>query len=364
MGTDTSSLEVANLAPKEAPVAAPTEPVLKELADKISSYTSDDSHPLDVEPDPEPAQVAPKAAASEPPPAAKIPEAPAVQSHPRDLLDAARNLGIPEDYLTPGVMPTLALTDFVVRMRIKDAALESLPRPNQPKEEPEYDPEAALATVEQEIPANPEVLKLLKWQAKKLKELAGQPKTEEVVKQAFAARDQATVGERAIDTAFGQLGAKFEKLFGKGALADMEDGPQKSKRLAVFNNARIDFTKDNPATIRQKVIAAANSVYGDLVSDPAPAPASPASPAGAYGAAAPAVTPEPAKKLMTKEEWEAASLAQPTATKPKKSKGEQAAVDHIKEFYRELGINGHGRELDDEEQFEGVPGGRSNGRPN
>jgi hypothetical protein len=357
---DSKDIEVANLATEETASpepekTAPSAPAARKhsvLEDKLAALRGDDSHPLDAgEPDDPPEQVEPEPEAAKPANQPKSTDTPSAPSHPADLLAAARNLGIDETHLVPGAVSTQALLDFVVKMRLKDSVLANhKPAAKEPPPAPVDDEEAYFDKLEKEIGVDPTLTTILRKQAKKIKELEGRPDAEEAAKRVVAARDQSVANEKAIDSAFVSLGAKFEKVFGTGALDEMEAGPQKSKRLRVFQSAGIDFAKDSISTIRKKIIDAANDIYGDVIAEPEVAAPAKKPAAGGYGekAAPTNGATKPNEVKMTKEEWERASLGRPNG---KPSKRDQAAKNALHDFYRENNIQFDGGE----DPLEGVP---------
>lgn len=351
--TDPKTVEVANLAGKDAkqtPPASPEKP-FKDLEDKLAEYNSlpngqiDDIDEPEAPPTPEPPPAAPATPAQPPVEPASPPQS---AGHPQALIDAALNLGIDERHLAPGAVSTEALLDFVVQQRLKDSMVDNLLRnaqpqpPEAPKAPPEEDDDAVIDYLEKEVGADSKLTRLLRKQAQKIKELEGRPDPAEVVKTAFSAREKVQVGERAIDAAFGKLGPKYEKLFGTGALDDMDAGPAKSKRLRVYKAAMIDFAKDSPQQIRQKIVDAANDLYGDVLQD------TPASPAGGYDAPDQPPTNGKPQVRLTKEEWDKAALAKPSGKAP--TKREEALKRAMESYMRETSRTGPADEL------EGIPG--------
>lgn len=344
MVPDPADIEVANLAAQleqpepanshdlsflsadETPVAAPAEAV------KPTEPAVEPAKPTEpVTP------VAPLAVQPQPAP---LPH----HQHPRQLVAAAIAIGL--DLETIKGVETDLLAD-VVNQAYRNAQ-QTQPAPKQ--EAPRFDPKASLEKIEKEIGAAPEVVALMRWQAEQIEELKSRPDPAQVVHQAIRARDQSSSGEKAIDHAINALGTKFEKVLGKGALSEMESGPQKAARVRLFQSAGIDFSKDSPAQIRQKITAAANDTYGAILTD---AP----SPAGEYGkpvepAKAPPKAKEPEEeKKYTKAEWLQMGLGRPTGGKAPTNREKQLA-QVTREFFREHDLNGRDEPHD---EFEGVP---------
>lgn len=322
----------------ETPVQEDFQKLTEKLAEFASAKTT--AHPFDeptpeLEPEPDTGAAPVPAVQAAPVIPAPAPEPkPAVLGHPLVVLNAARDLGIDEAHLAPGAVATPALIDIIVKMQQFQAARAEAPKQTAPAED-----DADWKYLEEDVGFDKKALAILKKQADEIKQLKSRPDPEEMVRRALAQRDTVTAGNSAVDSAITSLGPKFEKVLGKGPLHELVDGPEKSVRLRLFASANIDFAKDSPAVIKQKYIAAANEIYGPLLADPAPE---------APKAAAPA--PAPGAKRFTQEDWDRAALSKPTAAKAKKSKGEQAAVEHIQEIFREHNYNGYGQE-----QMDGLP---------
>lgn len=355
MVPDPKEIEVANLPPKEevasAPPANPKEAGHKLLQDKLAEMLGDGSHPLDV---PEDQTLPGKETAQETPEPAAVsaPATPTVQPHPQSLIDAARKLGIDERHLTPGANSTDALFDWVMSQR--QAAPATLPATKEPVVEPPDKYAAFIDQQEKDGFLSPEMAGLLREQRAELKELRklkelGDP--EQVVSKVLSKREaereavqqKSLANERAIDGGFAALPPKFEKVFGKGPLDKLESADHKAQRLTIFNAAGLNLEKDTADVIAQKIAAVAKRTFDSLIPEPEPEKKKLA--AGAYGNAN-----GKAPVLMTKEEWDRASLGRPNGKAPSKQEAAKRQVLH--DAFREMGIEVGDRP----DELEGVPG--------
>lgn len=332
-------LEKASDLPPGEPsqASAPTKPNFSVLQDRLADLIGDEPHPLDTE------------EAAEPPAPAAVVESPAVQSaqptastHPKDLIAAARNLGIDERYLAPGEVSTLALTDWVVRERLKDQALANRQVPSQMEKIAPVDEDAAtLEYLEKEVMVDPKLVEYMRRQAEEIKRLKGITGDVEQIRQRDVARETATNNE-IIDSAIESLGPDFELYLGKGALAEIgPDSPDAMMRLKIARQAGIDWQKDSAKTKQQKFISAAKEFLKDKIRQ-----APPATPAASYED-----PPKNGKKPPTTQEWDNASLGRPAGKAS--TKGQKASRQALHDAMRELGITDFdGRQ----EELEGVPG--------
>ena len=314
--TDPKTIEVANLTPPEV---AEDLSFLEELtstpaiesppSEKPEAKTESTTSPVNV---PEPAQTKTKS------------------THPQELIDAARELGIEDRHIE--ATSSDALLSFVVKSRLRESELAAakvrLPEVQQPVSEDED--EAVIDYLDKEVGADKKLISLMRKQAKRLKEL-------EAVRVSSEQREAARTiksGEDAIDTAFENMPAKMKKLFGSGDLRGMPDGPAKAKRLAVFRSAGVDFNSDTPATITRKINRAAQEIYGDLVQE--------AVNGGAYE------LPNGKEKKPTPEEWDRGGLAKPSGN-PKR---DQTLLAKVQDWYRENQVHSGAR---NDDEFDGLP---------
>ena len=319
METDTKEIEVANLAVK------PVED-FKKLTDKLAEFATPETHPLDdtavQPPEPEEPVVPPKPEVPTPEPQPSVPVA-QTPSHPQSLLDAARAVGIEEQYLEPGVVQTQALLDFVVKMR-----LAAVPQPAKAVV-PESD-DADFEYLEKEVGMDKRAIAIMRKMKEGLAKLETRPDPEQVFQRAIAQQSQQQQTDRALDAAFNSLGPKFEKLVGKGTLSEVDDNA-KQKRVFIYTAAGVKGG-DSAAVIAKKITEAANRAYGGILPEVAP--------------------PAPAANgRITQEQWDAGAVAKPTAAKAKPSKGEEAAAKHIQAMMREMGVTNKGVE----DELDGVP---------
>lgn len=256
---------------------------------------------------------------------------PAKPSHPQALVNAALTLGLRSSHING--MSTDDLTDLVFSLRQPQTQAAQT---TQPVDEDE----AVLQYLEKEVGADPKLLAMLKRQHKKISDLEGNLKQQG---EREAQRRQVS-GEEAIDTAFEQLGVKFEKVFGKGAFRSMSEGPQRQTRLRVFQSAGIDVQNDTEPVIRRKIQAAVGDLYRDVLGDNAYETAKPQAAPPATNGAAP-------KGKHTTEEWDGGGTARPTSSDPQLTKREKTLLGAVKDYYREHGITNR----DESANLDGIP---------
>lgn len=322
--TDPSTIEVANVADKPTEADKPKYDDLNKL---LASMSEEDAHPLEGQAE---AVVEPVKAVT-PTPAAPVvePQVPSVLAHPKDLLQAARDLGVEERHLAPGVVPTQALLDWVVTARLKDATISSQKAQEAAKPAPvapaKDEDEEAIAYFAQ-LGMDEKFISHAKRQADRIKQLEsalqkiGDP--EKIAQEVVVKREKhiaaQTAFERAVDGSFAALGPKFEKLVGKGTMRELSGTPAENKRKRVYMAAGIDFTKDNAETVRQKISAAATELFGDMTEE-VPA-AAPATPEGAYAKPTPA-------------EWDNAAIGKPSGKSgsPRDSHSRKILQDYFRD---------------------------------
>jgi hypothetical protein len=279
------------------------------------------------------------------PPATEAPK----PSHPDTLVRRARILGI--DDATIKKLDSDQLDDLVFREHrkltlqeaqdMRAARGEEREIKRDPAPEPEEDEDFEADELEQ---IDPVVLKAMRRQQAKLKELKELKKEIAQSKEREQIR-QTRSNEEAYDMAFESLGAKYEKIFGKGDGRELDHTSKEMKRrLAVLRDAGLDLDLDGPTTIKRKLIKAAEGLYGDFAVEPK----------------AETVEPSPYDEVEkpveknghpTKKEWEQAALAKPTQRRAKPPTSEAAAREAVREYYRAHGITTG----EESEQLEGVP---------
>lgn len=330
---DPSTIEVANSA---SPAAQPVAPQTPE-PDDLTTFLNAEPDEFDAPPKRESRE-----AQFETAPARKTAE---VKHHPR-LVEAARQVGL-EDHIIDKLSPD-DLTDAVFNLERKWRNLDTIDtrrnqeHTRQPKApEPVVDEaDEALQSLEDEG-FDPRLLKILRLTKTKAAEV------ETTVKQSSQSDMERRQAEAldAVEDAMAGLGPKFERIVGKGAITEVDEGA-KEIRNAIFLQAHIS-PMDSPRTIARKITLTAQKLYGKLLAD-APA-ANPV--AEAYGKK-PAAPAKNGSKVYTEEEWDRAGLAKPTATNTPKPRGARAAAQAIAARMHDFGVS---RGVDDDE-FDGLPG--------
>ena len=319
----------------------PEKPEVEDVADENDlSFLNAEDDPNDFLPEapakpPEAPATAPDASAV--PPAAAEPTPPAPPARPRGLVNAARRLGISEERIA--ALSDTALDDLV------DSVLEvkvAQPPAPPPTEKPiasvtDEDDDVLLDQLEKEIEPDPRLMKLMRKQSKKIKELENVGVKVKEIEQRDLDRAK-RIGIDAVESGFASLPPEYEQVFGKGAMDDIKDQEIKDSRYGVYALAGVDFQKDTPTVIQQKIVAVAKRMYGKVVKKAEPAPKAPAEP------------PPAPKGKYTADEAARAALGRPAG---KVSKRERALADTVKEYMAEHGIfNGDGA---DKDEFPGVP---------
>lgn len=266
---------------------------------------------------------------------------PQQESHPPSLVRAALAIGLEPRQIA--ALSSDSLTDMVLRFQAEMGL-------NRRQEATALDEdEEALQYIENEVGADKKLVGLLRKQQEKIKAMEQHLVTEQKSSQQ---RRQSDV-EEAIDNAFEELGPRFEKLFGTGPLRKLGDGPQKIKRLRIYQQAGLT-PDDSDRVIKRKVAQLAREMFEDLL--PTEQPAKPAaSAANAYDAGKPANghangKPKPNGK-HTPEEWEEAALAAPVAPDPELTPRERTLQQKAQDYMREKGITNR----DYVDTYDGVP---------
>lgn len=323
MISDTKDIEVANLAKQE---------------DEFAFLNGDVKAAEPTEPEETPVETPEEKPVEKPTEPTKI-------QHPRYLVEIARRLGASDDQIAN--IPTDQLGSMIEGHLSQIQASARQPEPATAKQaEPEEDPdEADIAYLEKEVGVDPKVAALLRRQSKRVKELEGKKLAEAEAKiRQLEERDRIRAEQQRnefFDSTRDSLPDEFREVFGKSGEHTEEDH---ERYLATLVRSGINPEKDTPAVMRRKIKDTAQKMWGKFLSKKAEK-----------------VEKQPAKKEeeapkkngISKEDWDAAVLGRPTATKPKKTKGEEAAKEVAREWYRERGIPF--RPAQDDE-FDGVPG--------
>ena len=187
-------------------------------------------------------------------------------------------------------------------------------------------------------PANyePELLDVFNRQQAHIKALEAKLAGLETAHQQRELRTQDDV----LDAAFESLGADYERFFGKGAGEELKGSPEMTRRVAIVQAARIDWSKDSPKAVARKVRAAADALYAPALQPPAAGNV--ATPPSVYGAppapqgagTLPSAHPQPGnvatptrprrpdgtfmsdgeiEALAVRQRWNDSALARPTA---------------------------------------------------
>ncbi len=286
-------------------------------------------------------------------PAVETPEQKA-PVHPDYLVHQARLFGVTDEQLQE--LSSNQLHNFVVQQASRHAMLEAQDarrvdehrnEPVVPKQPPSQETEEDYITyLRDELRMDPKAIALFQAQSKRLKELEG--KAGEIEKRETTRQMRTTAD--ACEAAIEELGSKYEPFLGKGDLASLsQNSDEVACRRSIYAGAGIDENVDSHATIKRKFMKQAQRIYGKAI--PPDAPKAPEKPANPY-AAAPKNGNGPGKKpAVTEEEWDQGALATPTNRKPKPHRGEEAAREAVRSYYREHNIS----DESDDEQLRNVP---------
>ena len=323
MTSDTKDIEVANLAKQE---------------DEFAFLNGDAKAAEPTEPEETPVETPDEKPVEKPTEPTKI-------QHPRYLVEIARRLGASDEQIAN--IPSDQLGSMIEghMAQIQASARQPEPAPAK-KAEPEEDPdEADIAYLEKEVGVDPKVAALLRRQSKRVKELEGKKlaEAEAKIRELEELDRRRAEQQRAefFDSTRDSLPEEFRTVFGKSGEQNQK---QQGRYIATIMQAGIDPEKDSPTVMRRKIREAAVEMWGEFVGK---------TPEKTEKQATKKEEEAPKKNGISKEDWDAAVLGRPTATKPKKTKGEEAAKEVAREWYRERGIPFRPAQ---EDEFDGVPG--------
>lgn len=248
--------------------------------------------------------------------------APAAPVHPSYLVNQALELGFDHDDIS--AMPTEALgravyRSFRAREQARSQNVVERVRSDAEVRSPAPEPEFNIDLGSDLDGYDPNIVKAIKTvgqqsleRVRKLENELGQERAknkEREQKQAF----------QILDSAFARLGKEYEPIFGKGTGASLGDKPEMKRRIAVLNAAGVRLDDINPHTIVEQIRDAAEMLSIK------PSPATPATDPYA------AVNGGAKKPRISPEEWNAASLARPTAQRgAAEPPGEKKAIENLK----------------------------------
>jgi hypothetical protein len=163
-------------------------------------------------------------------------------------------------------------------------------------------------------------------------------------------RAQRAITEAA-DVAIEALGEKYEKVFGKGEMRDLDPGSKTAKRrTAAFRAAGIDEL-DSQASIMRKLRKAANELFDDLIQEaPKPKAKAKAAPEDEEGDDDDAPPTNGNGKHFTKKEWAEGATIPPTSRRPKPRDDEDSMRQVVRQWMRD-----NVKEETEAEVFDGLP---------
>lgn len=287
-----------------------------------------------------------------PTPKAKEEEKPKTYTHSPRQLNLSRHYGIEDAELmsTEKLLGEINAAQLEERAFLLEEQRKALVKPEVKQEDDGIDwgeidtpdPETGVSVrrkaVEQDF--SPGLVKVMKDQQKVIKDLLG--KHEELTK-----REKQRVQEAQVaiaDAAFEEMEKDYGKFLGSMSLGEIDQSnPEHAKifkrRMAVMNASGADPTKDSAKTIRRKLRAAAEELYGE------PPPAAPAEEDDDE------VLTLPAKKKAAidpleqrKKDWAEGTVKKPTHRNADPKTGDKAALNFLKSKTEEI----RGREVEAE----------------
>lgn len=264
----------------------------------------------------------------------------AAPAHPAALVREARDVGVDDRIISK--LDTDELMDHVLGLQRKFHALEAAesrirdrrPEPTQPAAPVVDEDEAEIASLEADG-IDSRLIKLVRKQKAKINEIEGGQK------QRNEQESQRRTNEafQAVDDSFADLGAKFEKIVGKGELTAQPESIQ-ARRKSIFRAAGIDIQADAPRVIAKKIQKAAMELFGDVVAEP-------------KAEVKPDAKPSPTASGYTAEQWDRGTVERPTASRPAKERGARAAAAAVHQRMQEMGVHAGPNGTGDD--FDGLP---------
>lgn len=269
------------------------------------------------------------------------PNTPSTTYHPSALIQAARDLGIRDSVIQ--ALPTDDLIAHTLDMQRKLASLDTWDASRQqalPPQKPVHQPiaedsdDSVLDYLEKDVGADPKLINLLRARFKKQSEL----ESRFAQKEELESIQRAATVEEAIDDTVAELGPKAEQILGKGSLRSLpQNSAERQARIDLYNAAGIT-PLDSDRVASRKFKAVALRLLGTIIKAKEPEATN------AYDA-------KPTNGHKTKEEWDAGTLARPTASKPTKTRSQKAAAEAIRDQMSEWGIHA-GSQAD---EYDGLP---------
>ena len=324
------------------PLPQPVQPSAAPVQNLAALYETGDTGLSDADTVPVQAAQPPAIPA---PPAAAAPEPPKPEpKHSKRLLRMATDLGmaaeeiasLSPDELDDEVYHRTREAAILARENRRADTIEARGAPAPAASPPPASP-AAPENIDlglDESQYDPGLLKIMKDQAKELKRLQGE--LQHVRQREVACEQEST--EEAIDRVFGELGASYEPVIGKGRGQELRaDGAEFGRRIAIINEAsRLAGPKATRNQVIAKIGAAAKSLFAGLATAPSPPTTPPVTPATE---ATPAAILE-----QRRQDWNGAGLAKPTNREPQEPKGEAKALQDRRQGHARPGPGRRGRD--------------------
>lgn len=245
---------------------------------------------------------------AKPPKAAPPAPAPQKQTHTQRLVKLALDAGFTQADLDK--YPSDVIWDELNRIRELETRARPAPPPVESAKQPAPDRDE-LATLLDELDADqtydPKLAKALRLIQKRadLTEVHKKLERVDALEQAEQARATQRLA-RIVDTAFAKLPEEYHDFVGTGPMDALTDPGQQGWRRSIFQTAKLDFAKDSPARVAEKIAAAAEQLAGARVK-----PAEQTVPG--YGESKPAKKqPRGTNGRFTPEEFAAGHVARPS----------------------------------------------------
>lgn len=347
--TFTSALEGADLSaisdprspkpPQKKSVGPPRLDQVKPSDFSLDPFSEDDAEETTLE-------------SETPTPKAKVePEKPKTYTHTPRQLNLARHYGIDDaaTMLPVELLQEINAAQLEERALLLEEQRKALVKPADPKEDDGIDwgeidtpdPETGMSVRRKAVEADfsPGLVKVMKDQQKVIKELLG--KHDDLTKREQARVQQAQI--EMIDAAFEEMNDSYGKFLGTTGVAEMDASDPKQaamvkRRLAVINMSGVDFSKDSAKSVRRKLRAAAEELYGEPAS-------APSSDDDDEVLTLPAKKPAKIDPLeQRKKDWAEGGVKKPTHRNVDPKTGDKAALNFLKSKTEEI----RGREVEAE----------------
>ncbi len=186
------------------------------------------------------------------------PPAPKKHVHNSRLVDLAIHFGYSQAEMDN--TPSDTLRQEIQLLQSTVASQRPAPEPKKPDVEPVDEDEAYLAELEANPEVDPKHAKFLKRQVVARKAAEAKAAKIDQIEQVQISRTQRDNTDM-VERAMAALPKRFQKIIGTDAYADMPEGAEKQRKFAIFQMAKIDFTKDSARTIDKKIATAAATLY-------------------------------------------------------------------------------------------------------